>query len=1162
MRTSTAAHIRNFNRMSQKNLVSPAGRVNKNDSSSPTDRTVAETPSPGGDDMFSPDTVKVMVVGESPNSEGQPDFESVWNADNKKKVDTRDKLNKNKRTVDITGSKSSFHARYLNQIMNGDSSPEREPVPAKGKERAKAPVPFLSTGSPVESSSYKSEAKSLKTQKEDSRSPSLSDEIALAQKLGMAETLATVPESAQRALMIQSVSPSSASNTSRFAASPSDPVEMTSVPLSPVEDMKPIRPHSLFQSSEKKNYSKSYDKIDEILDRKISDTAKEEPDLPFDCTVENQNDLQSLEEGKSFGKMRNMLYRKFLRNEIGPSARNTVKKGYRGTSDVDPNQFVRTLRDNSVHPSGTRASFETSKKEKFEDETFSPRGYSAADKIYKEPEPMEYTIHHTIDRDSSSKRDRKSSSEKKGRSGFRTCLYMFLLVLLIIVGVLAGLVAGGKLNFWKTEDSIQDSIQEYIETSVGESEEEPTVSFSDPLEEIPIENATLEATFIPTEVVMLDESNVFEGNKTLACSNAVPLTEMDQPYYGSNWKAFWDASIDTCGDQMSTGYAVWYSFSTNSSKLVQASTCDNADFDTQLTVMAGSCEASTCVSYNDQACGDQSLVTWYAEANTTYYIMVHGFREASGTFGLTLSEAFQNDQRYNATKLEDGAVVAGTTAGANSTETPPECGNVDLSSDGVWYEIENVAGFYKAELLLGYTDFSGQVAVYRSLDSSNLDSDELICDRGSSTGSVIWLAEATQKYYIYVIGKNETAGDFDLFVGRNKDASCTFAARVDPNSVGFLASTRFENPQNVESCGYTGYHTAPGLWFSVVGTGEMLEASTCGSSLDLDTQISVFENSCDALQCIGGTGQDIPCGDNGSVSWQTELGEVYNIYVSGRSSREGDFVLNINEVPVADGFTCDGSLPVDIGTTYVKSNITTAPSDSVELCNGERAVRGVWHKFVGTGTTMKFSACNNGTDFDARLSLFTGSCGELSCVAHTESVCGENDDILTTTHIGTDYYLFVHGSDSVSIGNYHLTIEEAQINDSCAMASPLELTGSPQYFGSTLSASNSTAIGCSGEPTADSDALWYSFVGTGEPIILSTCTDETDFSTDIRVYTGICSQFVCVPDISVTKCGDQSMISFLSAIDEVYYARVGGVSASEAGSFVLDVNPRSKFFGA
>jgi hypothetical protein len=592
--------------------------------------------------------------------------------------------------------------------------------------------------------------------------------------------------------------------------------------------------------------------------------------------------------------------------------------------------------------------------------------------------------------------------------------------------------------------------------------------------------------------------------------------------------------------------------------LVEASTCNNADFDTQITVMSGSCGETTCVSFNDQACGDQSLVTWYAEANTTYYIMVHGFREASGTFGLTLSEASQNDQCGNAMSLQSEAVVAGTTAGANTLGKPPNCGDVDISSDGVWYNVGNVSGFYKAELLHGYTDFEGQIAVYRSMDNAGCTS--LVCDRGSPTGSVTWLAEATDSYYLYVTGNNGTSGDFDLFLGRNKDNSCLFGTRLDANNFGFLASTEYENPQNVESCGYTGYHTAPGLWFSVMGTGEMLEASTCGTLLDLDTQISVFGNSCDTLECIGGTGQDLPCGDNGSVKWKSERGEVYNIYVSGRASRVGDFVLTINEVPAADGFTCDGSLPLELGSTSYQSNTTIAPSESVDLCTGSSAVRGVWHKFKGTGMTMKLSVCNDGTDFNARLSLFTGSCNGLSCVAYTQSTCGDNDEILVTTHVGMDYYLFVHGRDSVSIGNYHLTIEETTINDSCAMSSFLELEGSPQYFGSTLSAGNSTALGCSGEVASESVALWYTFVGTGESVTLSTCSSQTNFNTDIRIFSGSCSDFGCVSDITESDCDGKSMVSFQSAKDEIYYARIGGTNATDAGNFVLEVNPGSRFF--
>merc|ERR1711865_437396 len=140
-----------------------------------------------------------------------------------------------------------------------------------------------------------------------------------------------------------------------------------------------------------------------------------------------------------------------------------------------------------------------------------------------------------------------------------------------------------------------------------------------------------------------------------------------------------------------------------------------------------------------------------------------------------------------------------------------------------------------------------------------------------------------------------------------------------------------------------------------MGSSGILEASTCGSLTDLDTQVSVFGGDCDSLECIGGTGQDYPCGDNGSVSWKTEIEKIYHIYVSGRSSRVGDFVLNINDIPMLDGYTCDGSLLLENESISVQSNTTIAPSEPIALCDGTRAVRGIWHSFVGTGKAMNIS---------------------------------------------------------------------------------------------------------------------------------------------------------------------------------------------------------------
>eukprot|EP00536_Pseudo-nitzschia_multiseries_P000864 jgi/Psemu1/234064/estExt_Genewise1.C_110055 len=1055
---------------------------------------------------------------------------------------------------------------------SGVSSPDRASKTRENKSKGAAPLPFLYTGSP--------EQATLSPMGND---VSLSNEIALAEKLSAAEQQTRTMQST-----VMSPMATAEVDAIEFMASPTSPVRRISIPAysdrknevaatltsALYEDTGPVKPFSLFQSVEKKSAARSPNYTDRILAREISDAAEaaaleskfhksssvekpkdleskplwkaleptaqdEESERPFDCATDDGSDESDhflhLEKGKSEEKPKNSFVHNFLRksnpyaSKEGFSAKNELK----GSSALTPNQVLETLkilRDSNLGPSESYAFDEKSTGDGFHDEPFAPLSFNTSDEDYD-------SSGRTIRRGSPTKRrDRSFSDEKGERNWTRTALYTCLLILLVICGIFASLFASGI--FWSKEevgDAYSDDWYEW--TSI--------------------------ATSAPTEYDF--DSNVFEGSKVVACGNAVQITELDQAYYGSNWKAFWDPTIDTCGDHMSTGYAVWYSFTTNSSKLVEASTCNNADFDTQVTVMSGSCDGTTCVSYNDQGCGDQSLVTWYAEAGETYYIMVHGYREASGTFGLTLTEAVHNDQCDNAVKLEEESVLAGTTAGASSSIVPPQCNGIELSDNGVWYTVGNVSGFYRAELLHGYTDFSGQVSVYRSMDGADSGCSALVCEKGSSAGSVMWLAEATQTYYVYVSGENESVGDFDLFLGQNKASSCNFASRVDANSVGYIASTEGLNPQKVESCGHTGYHTAPGVWFSVEGTGKVLEASTCGSSFDLDTQISVFSNGCGSLECIAGTGQEHPCGDNGSVTWETEVGEIYHVYVSGRSGRVGDFILNINDVPEADGFTCTGALPLEKGITSIQSNTTSAPLVSIERCSGSNAVQGVWHKIVGTGVTMTFSVCNNETDFDARISMFTGSCNGLSCVANTGSQCGVNDEIIITTHVGEIYHLLVHGAHSSSIGNYRLDIGETEINDGCGKASTLDVSSSGKYFGSTLSAQRSSAIGCTNDAVEESKALWYTFMGTGEIITISTCSYLTNFDTDIRIFNGNCSDFECVSGIdsgfAVNGCGEQSRISFQSVSDELYYARIGGASSSDVGSFVLDVNPSRTFFG-
>ena len=71
--------------------------------------------------------------------------------------------------------------------------------------------------------------------------------------------------------------------------------------------------------------------------------------------------------------------------------------------------------------------------------------------------------------------------------------------------------------------------------------------------------------------------------------------------------------------------------------------------------------------------------------------------------------------------------------------------------------------------------------------------------------------------------------------------------------------------------------TAPGVWYSLVGTGWKIDVGHCIGT-DYETKMSVFEGSCNDIICIEGNYDN--CGLQSSFSWITEVGVTYYILVS------------------------------------------------------------------------------------------------------------------------------------------------------------------------------------------------------------------------------------------------------------------------------------------
>ena len=113
---------------------------------------------------------------------------------------------------------------------------------------------------------------------------------------------------------------------------------------------------------------------------------------------------------------------------------------------------------------------------------------------------------------------------------------------------------------------------------------------------------------------------------------------------GSTLEAVSDG-LSLCGENIVMSPGIWYLYESSEEKVVvQASTCaDKTDFDTALTVYSGSCPNLKCIDGKDDdfECGlfdVHSTISWHAEINTRYYILVHGSEaNHTGNFELTIT---------------------------------------------------------------------------------------------------------------------------------------------------------------------------------------------------------------------------------------------------------------------------------------------------------------------------------------------------------------------------------------------------------------------------------------------------------------------------------------------------------------------------------------------
>lgn len=283
----------------------------------------------------------------------------------------------------------------------------------------------------------------------------------------------------------------------------------------------------------------------------------------------------------------------------------------------------------------------------------------------------------------------------------------------------------------------------------------------------------------------------------------------------------------------------------------------------------------------------------------------------SPTDGLTVRvvNVAQNDACSAADVLTDG--ITSFSNENTSTDGPShpgsgcdQGGSTTIEND-IWYDYTASCSGVLAIGTCGSANFDTRLAVYNGCACPASDVNLLVCNDdapgcGSTSFAIVNGVFEGACYKVRVGGSGNVSGLGSLSVTCIGNDLC---GNAEPMVVGssVQGSTRgttvndFAGP----NCGQ-GVVDSPGVWYSVVGTGDRMRVAIPTASYD--TRLTVYEGGCGSLSCVGDA--DNVAGTQESITWCSAPGVVYRILVHGSGGASGTFTLSTIGATCNDGNAC------------------------------------------------------------------------------------------------------------------------------------------------------------------------------------------------------------------------------------------------------------------
>ena len=455
-----------------------------------------------------------------------------------------------------------------------------------------------------------------------------------------------------------------------------------------------------------------------------------------------------------------------------------------------------------------------------------------------------------------------------------------------------------------------------------------------------------------------------------------------------------------------------------------------------------------------------------------------------------------NDNCTGAINVSCGSTVNGSTAGSTIDGTPSQTsGGSSTVQYGVWYRYFGDDQQVTVSTCGGPL-FDTRLHVYRGscgalIGVAGNDDAGASCGTYTLQSTVSFNAFVGQTYYIAVEGYSGT-GSFQLSVScaplcapvvlndACPDAQpITMSGNCSPvgGNLGCATPTAGANP----NCAGSSFASYPDAYYTFTATGP--DAYINLSFANPGLQFVLYNGGCGGAQMVCAN----PVSGTPTLVSGLTTGNTYTLRVFQLLANAGTFSLCVQKLEVSD----DPCAPVPIMCGDNRFGRTTGRANNVPpgACpfNGAASTGGV-NFFAFTALEdgdVSFSTCGS-TNFNTRISVFTGACGSLACTEMNDDAPGCPGSSSTTTvraATGQAYLIMVHGTGAAE-GDYQMSVfcepwcASTEANDRCEAASPMVVHNpdSPDAVPTTETLSCSYhdgPTGCSGSGAVQ--GVWYTF---------------------------------------------------------------------------------------